>query len=49
MSVEGLGQGRKANLAEAREIAKNNPDAAIIWRPESELPEAEQYALIYNE
>lgn len=47
MSV--LSEGRKVSIAEAKELAKTNPDVSIVWRPEDALPEAEQYALIYNE
>lgn len=40
---------RKVSLDEAKQIAKNNPDASIIWRPDETLPEEQQYALIRNE
>lgn len=49
MSVDGLGQPRRVSIAEAVQISKTNKDASIVWRPEADLPEAEQYALVYNE
>jgi hypothetical protein len=49
MSVVTLPTYRKVSLAEARQISLTNADAVIIWRPEEPLPEAEQYALVYNE
>lgn len=49
MSIDGLGSGRRVSIAEAKLIAKTNKDASIVWRPEGNLPEEQQYALVYNE
>lgn len=40
---------RKVSIAEAVEISKSNPNAEVCWRPEQDLPEEQQYALVANE
>ena len=40
---------RKVSIAEAVEISKSNPNAEVCWRPEKNLPEEQQYALVANE
>lgn len=37
---------RKVTIEEAQEIAKSGIDASIIWRPEHDLPEEQQYAMV---
>lgn len=39
-------EGRKVSLDEARKIRESGQFSAIIWRPESELPEELQYAVV---
>lgn len=49
METETKPVGRKVSISEAREISKNNPEVKVIWRPEDNLPEINQYAMIFNE
>jgi hypothetical protein len=42
-------ESRKVSIAEAMELSKSNPDVEICWRPEPNLPEEQQYALVTNE
>jgi hypothetical protein len=44
-----MSEGRKVTIEEAQQIAKTNPDVSIIWRPEENIPEDQQYALVHNE
>jgi hypothetical protein len=41
--------GKKITIQEALQLTRSNPDASIIWRPEENLPEEQQYALVRNE
>lgn len=41
-------QGRKVSIEEAREISKN-VGSSITWRPNPELPESQQYAIVHND
>lgn len=40
--------GRRVSIAEAHELSKS-ASVLIWWRPEQNLEEAEQYALVYGE
>lgn len=40
---------RRVTIAEALAIVKSNPGAEVYWRPEPDLPEEQQYALVANE
>lgn len=44
-----MGDTRKVTLEEARQIVASNPNASVIWRPEENLPENEQYAVVLHE
>lgn len=49
MSYNWSKEGRRVSIEEAREISKSNPDAEVFWRPEPDLLESEQYALVVGE
>ena len=40
---------RRVSIAEALLITQSNPNAEVCWRPEPDLPEEQQYALVANE
>lgn len=40
--------GRKVSIVVAREISRNI-GSSITWRPDTELPESHQYAIVHNE
>ena len=42
-------ESRRVTIAEALAIVKDNPGAEVYWRPEPDLPEEQQYALVANE
>jgi hypothetical protein len=47
MQEDGKSQGRKISIAEACTLSTTQP-GLVWWRPEPELPETEQYALVYE-
>jgi hypothetical protein len=42
-------EGRRVSIAEAVALSQTNPNVEISWRPESNLPEEQQYALVAGE
>ena len=42
-------ESRRVTIPEALAIVKDNPGAEVYWRPEPDLPEEQQYALVANE
>lgn len=42
-------EARRVSIAEAVEISKSNSQAEVYYRPEPDLPEEQQYALVANE
>jgi hypothetical protein len=47
MQEDGKSQGSKISIAEACTLSTTQP-GLVWWRPEPELPETEQYALVYE-
>jgi hypothetical protein len=47
MQEDGKSKGRKITIEEAVTLSATQP-GLIWWRPEPALPEAEQYALVYE-
>jgi hypothetical protein len=47
MQEDGKSKGRKISIADAQVISQTQA-GLVWWRPEPELPEAEQYALAYE-
>lgn len=42
-------EGRRVSIQEAHNLCNANAVIDIFWRPEPDLPEKAQYALIYGE
>ena len=49
MAVNWKDEGRKVSIAEAVELQQTNPSVEVYFRPEQNLPEEEQYALVVGE
>jgi len=47
MQEDGKSEGRRISIEEAKKIATTQ-SGLIWWRPEPELQEDEQYALVYE-
>lgn len=46
LGPEEIQAGRRVSIALAKEHLKAKPDAFVIWRPEPDLPEERQYAIV---